>query len=186
MVAIWYQLKPRRNHHKKGRIEMLTEEDFAEAEEAVKAISDKCMKSESYALSLSEEEKTLYNFAKNVLLEARRDFLTEVDTKPQKEIEIGMDAVASALVLVNKFISSRDKAINFLPDKNGDNIGRWISSFLSITNYNLCFYDWIKLDVVREVLQSALGACMKETPESVDAQDKEFEPYYKPMQLKHS
>lgn len=25
-----------------------------------------------------------------------------------------------------------------------------------------------------------------EAPESVDAQDKEFEPYYKPMQLKHS
>lgn len=81
---------------------MLTEEDFTEAERAIKAIHDKCMKSKFYALSLTGDEKTLYCFVKKVLAQSRRDFLTEV-----------------------------------------------------------------------------------ETTESVDAQDKEFEPYYKPMQLKH-
>lgn len=72
---------------------MLTEQDFTEAELAVKAISDKCMKSESYALSLSEEEKTLYNFAKNVLLEARRDFLTETKTAQAKAETVDLDAM---------------------------------------------------------------------------------------------
>lgn len=63
---------------------MLSEQDFAEAEEAVKAISDAYKKNNRISL-LNDAEKTLYEFAKKVLLEARKDFLTETRTITRAE-----------------------------------------------------------------------------------------------------
>jgi coenzyme F420-reducing hydrogenase alpha subunit len=54
----------------------MTEEDFEKAEAAVKAVSDAYKKNNRLSL-LNDAEKTLYEFAKKVLAEARRDFLTE-------------------------------------------------------------------------------------------------------------
>ena len=56
---------------------MLTEEDFEKAEEAIKVVDDSYNNSQLFAPSLSVAEKTLYDFAKKVLSEARRDFLTD-------------------------------------------------------------------------------------------------------------
>jgi len=52
---------------------MLTEEDFENAEAAIKIIDDR----EADIPPLKYQEKTLYDFAKKVLAEARRDFLTD-------------------------------------------------------------------------------------------------------------
>jgi vacuolar-type H+-ATPase subunit E/Vma4 len=55
---------------------MLTEEDFENAEAAVKAVSDAYKKNNRLSL-LNDAEKTLYEFAKKVLAQSRRDFLTD-------------------------------------------------------------------------------------------------------------
>ena len=52
---------------------MLTEQDFENAEEAINIID--CWP--HVLRSRRQAEETLYNFAKKVLTEARRDFLTE-------------------------------------------------------------------------------------------------------------
>lgn len=52
---------------------MMTEEDFEDAEEAINIID--CWP--NGLISRRQAEETLYNFAKKVLTEARRDFLTE-------------------------------------------------------------------------------------------------------------
>ena len=56
---------------------MLTEEDFEKAEEAIKVVDDSYNNSQLFAPSLSVADKTLYDFAKKVLAQSRRDFLTE-------------------------------------------------------------------------------------------------------------
>ena len=60
---------------------MMTEEDFENAEEAINIID--CW---PHGLrSRRKAEETLYNFAKKVLAEARRDFLTEENPPSQLE-----------------------------------------------------------------------------------------------------
>lgn len=51
---------------------MLTEEDFEKAEEAIRHIDV-----DRHCVGISQNERELYNFAKKVLAEARRDFLTD-------------------------------------------------------------------------------------------------------------
>ncbi len=63
---------------------MMTEEDFENAEAAIQTIDEAYKKNNRLSL-LNDAEKTLYEFAKKVLAEARRDFLTEDKTKPPYE-----------------------------------------------------------------------------------------------------
>lgn len=55
---------------------MLTEQDFENAEEAIKTI-DRHYEENRITNGLRRAEKTLYEFTKKVITEARRDFLTE-------------------------------------------------------------------------------------------------------------
>ena len=55
---------------------MLTEQDFENAEEAIKTI-DRHYEENRITNGLRRAEKTLYDFTKKVITEARRDFLTE-------------------------------------------------------------------------------------------------------------
>jgi len=55
---------------------MMTEEDFENAEEAIKTV-DRHHEEGRITNGLRRAEKTLYDFAIKVLTEARRDFLTE-------------------------------------------------------------------------------------------------------------
>lgn len=66
------------------------------------------------------------------------------------------EEIEEALDLVDKFIFSRDKAVGFLPDRTKIDICKWITAFTSLVNCSLCFNDWGKLELIREVLQSAL------------------------------
>ena len=63
---------------------MLTEEDFENVEEAINII-DCCPRG---LRSRRKAEETLYNFAKKVLSEARRDFLTEENPPSQLEARV--------------------------------------------------------------------------------------------------
>ena len=51
---------------------MLTDGDFEKAEDAIRRIEV-----DRHCVGISQNERELYNFAKKVLAEARRDFLTE-------------------------------------------------------------------------------------------------------------
>lgn len=68
---------------------MLTEQDFEKAEAAVKTIScwHNCVL--YFNTEVCMAEKTLYEFTKKVLAEARRDFLTETKTVDMGVLENG-------------------------------------------------------------------------------------------------
>ena len=63
---------------------MMTEEDFENAEEAIKTV-DRHYEENRISNGLRRAEKTLYDFTKKVLAEARRDFLTEENPPSQLE-----------------------------------------------------------------------------------------------------
>lgn len=66
------------------------------------------------------------------------------------------EEIEEALAILDKFIFSRDKAVQFLSERKNETIGQWITAFMSLVNYSLCFNDWGKLEIIREVLQSTL------------------------------
>lgn len=56
---------------------ILTEEDFENAEEAMNALERQYEQNPSMLYALTRREIVIHEFAKKVLAEARRDFLTE-------------------------------------------------------------------------------------------------------------
>lgn len=56
---------------------MLTEEDFENVEEAMNALERQYEQNTSMLYALTRREIVIHEFAKKVLTEARRDFLTE-------------------------------------------------------------------------------------------------------------
>lgn len=56
---------------------MLTEEDFEKAEEAMNVMERQYEQNPSILYALTRNEIAIHDFAKKVLSEARRDFLTD-------------------------------------------------------------------------------------------------------------
>ena len=85
---------------------MMTEEDFENVEEAINII-DCCPRG---LRSRRKAEETLYNFAKKVLSEARRDFLTEENPPSQlearvKNLEASAENIRQALERLCKILA---------------------------------------------------------------------------------
>lgn len=76
---------------------MMTEEDFENAEAAIQTIDEAYKNNHLFGLTLSVAEKTLYEFAKKVLAEARRDFLTEVKTAQVKAETVDLQEIANII-----------------------------------------------------------------------------------------
>ena len=92
----------------------------------------------------------------------------------EMENEMTKDENQNALDAIDKFIRSRNATIDFLPDKTNENLSEWLSHFVHNVNYRLSFNDWMKLEEVRAVLESALDTVRKD--ETVKTSDEQVDP----------
>jgi len=67
---------------------MMTEEDFENAEEAMNALERQYEQNPSMLYALTRREIVIHEFAKKVLAEARRDFLTEENPPSLLEVRV--------------------------------------------------------------------------------------------------
>ena len=74
---------------------MLTEEDFEKAEEALRVID--VWGNQDRDLRLIEAEIVVYAFARKILAQARRDFLTETKTAQAKAETVDLQEIANII-----------------------------------------------------------------------------------------